>query len=156
MKGEVVHEAEFGFPASKVWEIYGSIRLARLVVKSLPDLFAKVELVEGDGGVGSVLLVTFSSGLDYKEKFVIMDNEKRMKLVEGIGGGFLAASGLKKYVVRMEVIEKGEDVSVARTTVEYEIDESSGASASSMNTDTFVAIAEAVKKHLSHGGEEGN
>ncbi|KAK1262128.1 hypothetical protein QJS04_geneDACA008854 [Acorus gramineus] len=62
------------------------------------------------------------------------DNEKRMKLVEGIGGGFMAASGLKKYVIRVEVTEKGESTSIARTTIEYEIDESSGVSASSMNT----------------------
>ncbi|KAK1285100.1 hypothetical protein QJS10_CPB20g01219 [Acorus calamus] len=112
MKGEVVHEAEFGFPASTVWEIYGSIRLAQLVVKSLPNFIAKTELLEGDGGVGSVLLVTFSSGLDHKEKFIMTDNEKRMKLVEGIGGG----SGLKKKVIRVEVIEKGERTSIARTT----------------------------------------
>ena len=50
MKGSKVHECETDVPASELWAIYGTLRATEL----LPPLLAKVDLVSGDGGVGTI------------------------------------------------------------------------------------------------------
>lgn len=62
MKGEVVHELEVCLSAEEIWMIYRSLQLSQLVVKLLPNVIHKVEVIEGDGGVGTVIHVHFSSG----------------------------------------------------------------------------------------------
>lgn len=61
-KGSLCHEFETGLPAADVWEVYGGLLVGDLIPKLLPDVFSKVEVVEGDGSVGTVLLVTFPPG----------------------------------------------------------------------------------------------
>ncbi|RCV10970.1 hypothetical protein SETIT_2G150700v2 [Setaria italica] len=57
--------------------------------------FSKVELLEGDSGVGTVLLVTFATAPgtagsgSSKDKFVKIDNENYVKESAVIEGGFL-------------------------------------------------------------------
>ncbi|KAI5010171.1 hypothetical protein ZWY2020_012308 [Hordeum vulgare] len=93
--GSLWHEFETDLPAADVWEVYGSLALGQLVPQLLPHVLSKVELVEGDGGVGTVLLVTFPPAgaseepRSYKEKFNVVDHEKYIKeaeIVEGDGG----------------------------------------------------------------------
>jgi hypothetical protein len=62
MKGSLSHELETGLPAADVWEVYGGLLVGDLIPQLLPQVFSKVELVEGDGGVGTVLLVTLPPG----------------------------------------------------------------------------------------------
>lgn len=61
-KGSLCHEFETGLPAADLWEVYGSLLVGDLIPQLLPEVFSKVELVEGDGGVGTVLLVTLPPG----------------------------------------------------------------------------------------------
>jgi hypothetical protein len=65
MKGSKVHEHEADVPASDLWAIYGSLRAAELLPELLPHVLAKVELVSGDGGVGTILQLIFPPG-EYK------------------------------------------------------------------------------------------
>lgn len=58
MKGNLTHELEVSLPADEVWEVYGSLRLAELVVELLPNIISKVVVEEGDGGAGTVLHLT--------------------------------------------------------------------------------------------------
>jgi hypothetical protein len=62
MKGSLSHEFETGLPAADMWEVYGGLLVGDLIPQLLPQVFSKVELVEGDGGVGTVLLVTYPPG----------------------------------------------------------------------------------------------
>ena len=62
MEGSLCHEFETDLPAAEVWEVYGGLRIGQLLPQLLPDLLSKVELVDGDGGVGTVLLLTFPRG----------------------------------------------------------------------------------------------
>jgi hypothetical protein len=62
MEGSLCHEYETGLPAADVWEVYGGLLVGELIPQLLPEVLSKVELVEGDGGVGTVLLVTFPPG----------------------------------------------------------------------------------------------
>lgn len=60
--GLVLHELEVNVSASEAWDLYGSLELAKLAEQALPNLIEKVELIQGDGGVGTILKVTFASG----------------------------------------------------------------------------------------------
>uniref|UniRef100_A0A0D3FZL2 Bet v I/Major latex protein domain-containing protein n=1 Tax=Oryza barthii TaxID=65489 RepID=A0A0D3FZL2_9ORYZ len=144
MKGSVCHELETGLPAAEVWEVYGGFLVAQLLPQLVPEVFSKVELVEGDGGVGSVLHVVFAPEF-MKEKFIKIDNENYIKEAEVIEGGFLD-QGFKKYVVRIEIIGKTDNSSVLRSTIEFEAEDAS--KASSVSTGGLAAIAEAVTKYM--------
>ncbi|KAL6291835.1 hypothetical protein ACE6H2_009345 [Prunus campanulata] len=153
--GQVSHELEVNVSASEAWDLYGSLELAKFVEQELPNLIEKVELIQGDGGVGSILKVTFASGSGvHKEKFTKVDHEKRVKEVEVIEGGLLEL-GLSLYRVRFEIIEKVEaDYSsssccIIKTTIEFDVKEDAAPNTSSLvSIDPFKNIAEVAKTHL--------
>nr|ANI26413.1 S-norcoclaurine synthase [Nelumbo nucifera] len=146
--GQLSHELEVAVPASEVWEIYGTLKLGKACEELLPDVIHKAEVVEGDGGVGTVLKVTLPPGLiSYKEKFTKIDNEKRLKEVEVVEGGALDL-GFRLYRIRLEIIEKTEVSSLIKSTVEYEIDDESANNASFATTKPLEQIAMAMGKYL--------
>jgi hypothetical protein len=55
-KSNVVEAA--GVPASELWDIYATLRFVQLFHQLLPQVLRKVEVVRGDGGVGTVTQVT--------------------------------------------------------------------------------------------------
>jgi hypothetical protein len=63
MVGQLSHEVEVKVPASEAWELYGTVRLAKLVGEELSTLFEKIETIEGDGGVGTIVKLTFPAGI---------------------------------------------------------------------------------------------
>ncbi|KAK2381159.1 norbelladine synthase [Trifolium repens] len=131
MFGQVEHELELHVPASEAWDLFGGLVIGKVLEKEMPDKFQKVELIEGDGGVGTILKVIFTPGLpgptSLKEKFTKIDTEKRIKEVEVVEGGYLDL-GFTLYRIRLEVIEKGVESSIMKTTVEYEVKEEVDAS----------------------------
>lgn len=60
--GHLEHELELGVPASDAWDLFGTLRFGEFVEKELPSLFQKVELINGDGGVGTIIKLTFVPG----------------------------------------------------------------------------------------------
>ncbi|KAE8814251.1 S-norcoclaurine synthase [Hordeum vulgare] len=62
MKGSLCHELKSSLSAAEVWEVYGGVLLGQLIPQLLPDVLSKVEVVVGDGGVGTVLRLTFPPG----------------------------------------------------------------------------------------------
>ncbi|CAL5080536.1 unnamed protein product [Urochloa decumbens] len=152
MEGRLSHEFQTDLPATDVWEVYGSLVLGQLVPQLLPKVLSKVELVEGDGGVGTVLLVTFppagaSEPGSYKEKFTMVDNEKYIKEAEVIEGGVLDL-GFQKYVVRFEIIEQEDGTTIIRSTIEYKVDAEHTSNASLVSTGALAGIAEAITKYI--------
>ncbi|XP_015878533.3 norbelladine synthase [Ziziphus jujuba] len=151
VSGQVSHELEVKVPAGQVWELYGSLRLAYLVQQQLSNLIEKVDVIHGDGGVGTVLQLTFvpgfPSGRVCKEKFTKVDDEKRVKESEVIEGGFLDL-GFTLYRVRFEIIEKEDDKessSIIKSTIEYDVKEEAAANASFVSIKHFADIAETAK-----------
>uniref|UniRef100_A0AAU6SI64 1-phenethylisoquinoline scaffold synthase n=1 Tax=Gloriosa superba TaxID=41220 RepID=A0AAU6SI64_GLOSU len=152
MKGAQSHDVDVALPASEVWEVYGTIRLAELAAELVPQSVAKFEIIQGDGGVGTILKVFFPPGSPgpafHMEKFVLVDDKKRVKDVDVIEGGYLEL-GFSAYKVRFEILEKEGGVgSVIRNVVEYEISDELAANASYITVAPFVALAEAVAKYL--------
>ncbi|KAF8702281.1 hypothetical protein HU200_033049 [Digitaria exilis] len=151
MKGSLRHEFETGLPAADVWEVYGGLLVGDLIPQLLPEVFSKVELVEGDGNVGTVLLVTFPPGTPgsefFKEKFIKVDNENYIKEVLVTEGGFLD-HGFQKYLVRIEIIRKKEKTSIIRSTIEYEVDHEHANNPPVVSTSGLATIAEAITKYI--------
>ncbi|CAL5323525.1 unnamed protein product [Camellia sinensis] len=153
MLGRVSEEMEVKVSASKAWELYGTLQLAKLVEQVLPNVLEKIEIVQGDGGVGTILNLVFPPGTpgglsSYKEKFTKVDDEKRVKETEVVEGGYLDL-GFTLYRVRFEIIEKGEESCITRTTVEYDAKEEVAAMAPSMiSIQPFVLLMEAASNSL--------
>ena len=62
MFGEVLHDVEVDVAASQTWKLYGSLELAKIIQKGLSHMVEKIELLEGDGGVGTILQLTLIGG----------------------------------------------------------------------------------------------
>lgn len=62
MKGTASYELEVGLQAEKIWAVYRGLRLAELMVELLPNLIEKFDIVQGDGEVGTILCLYWSSG----------------------------------------------------------------------------------------------
>ncbi|KAK6118475.1 hypothetical protein DH2020_047742 [Rehmannia glutinosa] len=155
MFGTVSEEKEVNVPASEAWKVYGSLQLADVVRQALPGLIYKIDLVQGDGGVGTVLELFFppgASGLtSYKEKFTVVDDEKRVKEAEVVEGGYLDL-GFTMYRVRFEVIEKdgiSNNQCITRATIEYEVkDEAAANAAAIVSIKPLVNIMQAAADYL--------
>nr|GLL42806.1 S-norcoclaurine synthase 1-like [Ipomoea trifida] len=149
--GAVSDEMEVKAPAAEAWKVYSTLQLAKLVVEMRPDLVEKFEVIEGDGGVGTILKLSFPASTPVftysKEKFTVVDDEKRVKEAEVIEGGYLNL-GFTLFRVRFEIIEKDETTCITKTTIEYEVKEESAANASFVSTQTFVEIMNAVATYL--------
>ncbi|KAK2970315.1 hypothetical protein RJ640_017046, partial [Escallonia rubra] len=135
MFGTVSEEIEVNVPASKAWEVYSTVELTKMAAEGLPDIFEKIEVVKGDGGVGTVLKLTFLPGTQafssYTEKFTIVDDAKRVKEAEVVEGGFLDL-GFNLYRFRFEILEHGENSCITKGTVEYDLKEEAAAANASV------------------------
>ncbi|WVZ65010.1 hypothetical protein U9M48_014444 [Paspalum notatum var. saurae] len=150
MKGSKVHEHETDVPASELWAIYGTLRAAELLPKLFPHVLAKVELVSGDGGVGTILELIFAPGIpglkNYKENFIKVDNENYIKEVQTIECDLLKP-GFLSYMVRFEIIAKGPNSSVIRSTIEYEIVDAHPELEATVSTAGLAATAAKFSEH---------
>ncbi|KAL0452293.1 UNVERIFIED_CONTAM: hypothetical protein Slati_1207700 [Sesamum latifolium] len=149
MAGGVWEEVEVKVPASEAWKLYGSLLLAKFVVEALPDRFSKFEVVEGDGSAGTILHFFLAPGTaSYKEKYTVVDDERRVKEAELVEGGFLDL-GFTLYRVRAEVIEEGkEEECVVRGSIEYELKEEAAANAALVSIEPLRAIMQAAADYL--------
>ncbi|KAL1813627.1 hypothetical protein ACET3Z_023692 [Daucus carota] len=151
MFGTLSGEVEVNAPASVVWEVYGSLKLAAVIEKGFTDVLQKIEVVEGDGSVGTILNLVFQPGVapfaSYKEKFTMIDNEKRIKDSIVIEGGYLEM-GFDRYFLRTEIIEKDEKSCITKATIEYELREEYAANASLVSIDGPMAMMNIVKTHI--------
>ncbi|KAG7980666.1 hypothetical protein I3843_05G193800 [Carya illinoinensis] len=151
MVGKLSHEIEINVPASEAWELYGTLRLAKLIVEeAFPGVIEKIEVIEGDGEAGTIVkIIPGTTGSKaYREKFTKVDNEKRLKEVEVIEGAYLEM-GFTFYRVSFEIVEKGDDSCIIKTTVEYDVKEEAAANASNVvSIEPFAKVAEAAKNHL--------
>ncbi|KAK8459558.1 hypothetical protein SEVIR_2G155700v4 [Setaria viridis] len=151
MEGSLCHEFETDLPAADVWQVYGGLRLGQLVPQLLPHVLPKVDHLEGDGGVGTVLLVYFPPGAagprTHKEVFTKIDNENYIKEATVVEGGFLDL-GFKKFMFRLEIIAKEENSSLIRSSIEYEVNDDHKSNASLVSTGALAAIAEVITKYI--------
>ncbi|XP_047063760.1 norbelladine synthase-like [Lolium rigidum] len=145
------HEFETDVSASQLWEIYGTLRAAELLPQLLPQVLAKAEVVSGDGGVGTILQLTFPPGIPgvhkNKEKFTKVDNVNYIKESEIIDGDILQI-GFLHYMYRFEITAEGPSSSVIRSTIEYEIDDGHAELEAMVSTTRLAAAAERFSRYI--------
>ncbi|KAL0282911.1 UNVERIFIED_CONTAM: hypothetical protein Sangu_0729200 [Sesamum angustifolium] len=100
---------------------------------------------EGDDG-----LKTGTTGpSSFKEKFAVVDDERRVKVSEVVEGGYLDM-GFTLYRICMEVIEKegqkGE--CIVRGSIEYELKEEAAANAALVSIEPVVAVMQVAADYL--------
>ncbi|KAK2977854.1 hypothetical protein RJ640_017054 [Escallonia rubra] len=131
-------------PASKAWEVYGTLELANVVGEGLPDSFEKFKVIKGDGGVGAQAISS------YKEKYTTVDDSKRVKIVEVVEGRFLNL-GFNLLRFRFDITEKGENPCITKGNVEYDLKEEAATNASSVakiDASFLLNIMKVVAKHM--------
>lgn len=82
-----------------------------------------------------------------KEKFTVVDDERRVKEIEVVEGGFLDM-GFTFYCGRLEVIENEENSCITKATIEYEVEEDFVANASFATIKPLVDIMDAAANYL--------
>ncbi|KAG8479678.1 hypothetical protein CXB51_029422 [Gossypium anomalum] len=159
MKGHLSHDYHLEVPAPVVWDTYRGLELGKVVNQMFQDVVGTIEVVQGDGGVGTILKITFppgSLGLSYmKEIFIKADDEQRVKESEVIEGGFKDV-GFDVYRYRFQIIEKNGESSIIRSSVEYEIDDKLQEIASQATTKQMEALNEVVGKYLKQKWDSSN
>ncbi|KAI3517109.1 hypothetical protein L1887_16317 [Cichorium endivia] len=127
MYGKISEELEVKVSIREAWEIYSTLKPIKILQSELRHLFA-IDVLQGDGGVGTVIKVTPHPGVSvkppFKERFTKIDHEKMVKEVEIIEGGYLDL-GCTSYRITLEFTEKQNDNSscIMRVTIEYEANE---------------------------------
>ncbi|XP_057774083.1 norbelladine synthase-like [Salvia miltiorrhiza] len=160
MHGIISDEKAMKVPASEAWKLIGTLQLAKFVEESLPNFCSKIDVLEGDGAVGTILRLSFppgtgESGLEWlKEKFTVVDNEKLVKVTEVVEGGYLDV-GFTLYRFKLEVMEAAEEKEkekekhcIVRYTIEYEVKQDAAANASLASIQPLTAIMQLAADYL--------
>nr|XP_043623867.1 norbelladine synthase-like [Erigeron canadensis] len=153
MFGTLSEEKEVKVPSSKAWELYGTLELGKVVGGKICEA---IDVVEGDGGVGTILKLTLKPGSGftyYNEKFTKVDKENKIKETEVVEGGFLDV-GFNLYRIRFEIKDNPNDDVIARssclvkTTIEYDVKDEFAANASFATIEPMVALMNVANEHL--------
>ncbi|KAI3937876.1 hypothetical protein MKW92_033773 [Papaver armeniacum] len=157
MRYELINEFDVGASADDVWAVYSSPDLPRLIVELLPGVFEKIDVVEGNGGLGTVLHLVYPHGsvpLSYKEKFITMDNHKRLKEVRQIEGGYLEM-GCTFYMDSFQILKKTHDSCTIRSITKYEVSaELADKVSSHISVESLVDMARAISKYVIENNEK--
>ncbi|GKB62518.1 S-norcoclaurine synthase 2-like protein [Tanacetum coccineum] len=151
MYGTLFEETQVKVPASKAWALYGTLELGKVAAGKILEA---VDVVEGDGGIGTILKLTMKPGLGFeycKEKFTKIDNENMIKETEAVEGGFLDM-GFTLYRIRMEMKEGPKDDTgsscIVKLSLEYEVKEEFAANASFVTSELLIGIMSVANEHL--------
>ncbi|OMO80333.1 hypothetical protein CCACVL1_13026 [Corchorus capsularis] len=144
----LTNELEVKAPASKVWELYRHLGISQLAAKELKNVIQSIQVLKGDGGVGTVLKLTFVPGnSSYTEKFTEIYDEKRVKVAQGLEGGCLAI-GCSMQIVRFDIIEKSKDLTIIKSDIGYAVKKEFEAKHPKPNIQLLAAAAQVAKKFL--------
>ncbi|KAF8379049.1 hypothetical protein HHK36_028476 [Tetracentron sinense] len=151
MRGRVASELQVGVPADDVWAVYSSPELPRLVVNLTPGVYQKIDIVEGDGGVGTVLDIVLTpvnpEPRTWKEKFVTIDNEKRMKVVRQIEGGYLDM-GFQFYEDIFKIKANGTNSCIIRSSIVFEVADEFEVNAALVSSKASEDMAKAIANYV--------
>ncbi|PPS02539.1 hypothetical protein GOBAR_AA18120 [Gossypium barbadense] len=86
----LTNEVEVNVPANLTWELYSHLGISKLAAQQLKHVIQRIQVLKGDGGVGTVLKLTFVPGnSSYTAIFNVIDDQKRVKVAQTLEGGCL-------------------------------------------------------------------
>ncbi|XP_010274281.1 PREDICTED: S-norcoclaurine synthase 2-like [Nelumbo nucifera] len=151
MRGQVTNELDVDVPVDDIWAVYGTPVLPTHIVQLQPDVFQKVDFIHGNGGVGTILYVQLVPGAPeprtWKEKFIKIDDEERLKVIRMIEGGYLDL-GFTLFEYNTQIIEKDAESCTIRSTTVFEVDEKFEANAALINATSAYGLAKAVANYV--------
>ena len=62
VSGKLSHELEVNAPAGDVWAVFDGLKVAKLIEENLTQVIQKVDVLQGDGGVGTIVCLKFVPG----------------------------------------------------------------------------------------------
>ncbi|XP_010247382.1 PREDICTED: S-norcoclaurine synthase 2-like [Nelumbo nucifera] len=143
-------ELEVDLPADDIWAVYSSPELPKLVVKLMPHVYDKIDIVEGDGGVGTVLQIVLTPEMmeprTWKEKFVEINDGRRKKVVRQIEGGYLDM-GFHFYEDIFKIKKKSDSSCIIKSKSVFRVDHKHKANASLVTPDASAEMAKAVAEY---------
>ncbi|XP_047945011.1 norbelladine synthase-like [Salvia hispanica] len=156
MYGTIFDEKTVDVPATEAWKLFSSHQLPKVMKEAIPDFISRVDVVQGDGDVGTIVEIVFQLGGTWKsltEKLMVLDHEKRVREVEVVEGGFLDL-GFTLYRVRFEVIEVegNEKQCIIRYTIEYKLKEEAAANIALVSIQPLIAIVQHAQYLLRNNG----
>ncbi|KAK9059838.1 hypothetical protein SSX86_020542 [Deinandra increscens subsp. villosa] len=152
MFGKISKDMEVKASIREAWEVYCSPKVGMIIRAELGHL-SSVAILEGDGSsVGTVVEIKpcpgVSTFLPYKERFTMIDHEKKMREVEMIEGWYIDL-GFTAFRIRLELIDKEEDACIARLTIEYEASEEVvNAYGSIVTMYPFMSATEIINRYI--------
>ncbi|KAI3860828.1 hypothetical protein MKW92_002235 [Papaver armeniacum] len=151
LKYTLINELDVAAPADDVWALIASKDAPKTFEMLLPGMFEKLEIIEGDGGVGTVLLVVYPPGsvpLSNEEKFVTIDNHRRLKEILQTKGGYLDM-GVTFYMESFQIVPKGYNSCVFKSMVRYEVPDELAHNVSSLiSVEGLLTMAKAAAKYV--------
>ncbi|OAE23739.1 hypothetical protein AXG93_4776s1230 [Marchantia polymorpha subsp. ruderalis] len=146
------HEVELEVSAATMWAAMKDQN--EIFPKIMPEAVSSIEIVEGEGGPGSVRLVKFGpmvpEGGFVKERIVSLDIEGFSVVSEEVEGGHLVQFGFTKWVQTLKLISTGNNSSKLVISAEFEgASEENAAKSGEITkqglTHTFKALEQYVK-----------
>ncbi|KAK6230511.1 hypothetical protein QUC31_002029 [Theobroma cacao] len=144
----LTNELEVKVAASEVWELYRHLGISMLAAQELKNVIQSVEVLKGDGGVGTILKLTFVPGnSSYTERFTVVNDEKRVKVAKGLEGGCLAM-GCSVQIVRFDIIAKTNASCIIKSDIAYAVKKEFEADDPKPNIQLLAAAAQITKRFL--------
>lgn len=151
VQGQISSEITVEVAATALWNIYRDKQVSMLTNELLHDVIGSIEIVEGDGGVGTLVKVTLPAGTGgagyVVEKYTKIDDTGRIKESEIIEGQFKEI-GFLLYRVTLEFVENGAESTIAKSTIEYELKDEFASNASVVTTTALETVAQTIGKYL--------
>ncbi|XP_019234106.1 PREDICTED: S-norcoclaurine synthase 2-like [Nicotiana attenuata] len=97
--------------------------------------------------MGEKWLICLPGNAPYKEKLVSIDDEKRVKEVEIVVGGYFDL-GLNFYGIMFEVIERDENLILVKITIDFETKDAENIHLTIVNLQALVAIMKATVEYF--------
>ncbi|KAG8492464.1 hypothetical protein CXB51_009552 [Gossypium anomalum] len=135
----LTNEVEVNVPANLTWELYRHLGSSKLAAQRLKHVIQRIQVLKGDGGVG-----TDSS---YTEIFNVIDDQKRVKLALTLEGGCLEI-GCSIQLVRFDIIEKSPSKSIIKSDISYAVKKEFQAKDPKPNIQCLAAVAQVAKYYL--------
>ncbi|RZC75705.1 hypothetical protein C5167_051189 [Papaver somniferum] len=140
-----------GASADEIWALFASNDAPQIFQQLLPGVFEKIEVLEGNGGVGSVLRITYPKGsvpLTNKEKFVTIDNRRRLKEVLQTEGGYLDM-GVTFFMESFEIIPKNYKSCIIKSMVRYTVPDAVASNVSHLiSIEGLLGMAKVAAKYV--------
>ncbi|RWR76481.1 pathogenesis-related protein 1-like protein [Cinnamomum micranthum f. kanehirae] len=122
VKGSFTEEKESVLPPSRLWKA-GIRDVLNLLPKIMPKVIASAQLLQGDGGVGSIRQLNFTLAFEaftyVKDRVDIMDDEKHVFKYTVFEGGVIG-NKLKSYSSEIQFQATSSGDYLSKMTVDYD------------------------------------